>query len=71
MGIVGNIYQEYSVFNISNLYTTKVLNLSKVYCFFEQIGPYRFQIKFKCKILQVTSELNKTTYIDKDNITLF
>ena len=62
---------EYSIFNISNLYTTKKFELyEKGIVSFEQIELNNSKLNSN-QILQVTSELNKTTYIDKDNITQF
>jgi hypothetical protein len=67
-GIVGNIL-EYSVFNISNLYTTKSFDLYENGLFLlNKLDDSKLNSN---QILQVTSELNKTTYIDKDNITQF
>ena len=62
---------EYSIFNISNLYTTKKFELyEKGIVSFEQIDLNNSKLNSN-QILQVTSELNKTTYIDKDNITQY
>jgi hypothetical protein len=62
---------EYSIFNISNLYTTKKFELyEKGIVSFEQIDLNNSKLNSN-QILQVTSELNKTNYIDKDNITQF
>lgn len=62
---------EYSIFNISNLYTTKKFELyEKGIVSFEQIDLNNSKLNSN-QILQVTSELNKTTYVDKDSITQF
>jgi hypothetical protein len=62
---------EYSIFNISNLYTSKKFELyEKGIVSFEQIDLNNSKLNSN-QLLQVTSELNKTTYIDKDNITQF
>ena len=62
---------QYSIFNISNLYTTKKFELyENGIISFDQLDLNNSKLNSN-QILQVTSELNKTTYIDKDNITEF
>lgn len=62
---------EYSIFNISNLYTTKKFELyENGIVSFDQIDLNNSKLNPN-QLLQVTSELNNTTYIDRDNITEF
>ncbi|SFF42526.1 DUF2779 domain-containing protein [Flavobacterium xueshanense] len=62
---------EYSIFNISNLYTTKKFELyENGIVSFEQIDLKNSKLNPN-QLLQVTSELNNTTYIDRNNIIEF
>ncbi|WP_291103995.1 MULTISPECIES: DUF2779 domain-containing protein [unclassified Flavobacterium] len=62
---------EYSIFNISNLYTTKKFELyENGIISFEQLDLNNSKLNPN-QLLQVTSELNSTTYIDRNNIIEF
>lgn len=62
---------EYSIFNISNLYTTKKFELyENGIVSFDQLDLNNSNLN-QNQLLQVTSELNKTTYIDRNSITEF
>lgn len=62
---------EYSIFNISNLYATKKFELyENGIISFDQIDLNSSKLNPN-QILQVTSELNNTTYIDRNNIIEF
>jgi hypothetical protein len=62
---------EYSIFNISNLYTTKKFELyENGIISFDQIDLNNCKLNPN-QLLQVTSELNNTTYIDRNNINEF
>lgn len=62
---------EYSIFNISNLYTTKKFELyENGIVSFEQIDLKNSKLNPN-QLLQVTSELNNTTYIDRNSIIEF
>lgn len=62
---------EYSIFNISNLFTTKKFELyENGIISFDQIDLNNSKLNPN-QLLQVTSELNNTTYIDRVNIIEF
>lgn len=62
---------EYSIFNISNLLTTKKFELyENGIISFDQIDLNSSKLNPN-QLLQVTSELNNTTYIDRNNIIEF
>ncbi len=62
---------EYSIFNISNLYTTKKFELyENGIISFDQLDLNSSKLNPN-QLLQVTSELNNTTFIDRNNIIEF
>jgi len=71
MGTCWKHIPEYSVFNISNLYNTKKFELYKNgIVTFDQIDLENNNLNSN-QLLQVSSELNGETYVDKDNINEF